>query len=116
MFLVGLLFGLGFDTATEVAILASRPRRPAAGLPVLSILVFPSLFTAGMALVDTADGVVMLVAYRWAFVRPLRKLYYNLTITFISIVVAVLIGGLELLGLVGDRLKGRGPIWAKMGP
>jgi high-affinity nickel-transport protein len=115
MFLVGLLFGLGFDTATEVAILGVSAKEAAAGLPVLSILVFPSLFTAGMALVDTADGVVMLGAYHWAFVRPLRKLYYNLTITFISIVVAVLIGGLELLGLVGDRLKGRGPIWDEIG-
>jgi nickel/cobalt transporter (NiCoT) family protein len=115
MYLVGFLFGLGFDTATEVAVLGISAKEAAAGLPVWSILVFPTLFTAGMALVDTTDGIVMLGAYHWAFVNPLRKLYYNLTITFVSIVVAVLIGGIEVLGMVGDHLKRQGGLWSLIG-
>jgi high-affinity nickel-transport protein len=112
MYLVGFLFGLGFDTATEVAVLGMSAKEASSGLPIWSILVFPTLFTAGMALVDTTDGVVMLGAYHWAFVRPLRKLYYNLTVTFVSVLVALLIGGIEVLGLIGEQLKLQGGVWS----
>ena len=89
MYPLGLLFGLGFDTASEVGLLGISAAQGSAGLPVWSILVFPALFTAGMALVDTADGMLMVDAYGWAFMKPIRKLYYNLTITLVSIVVAL---------------------------
>ncbi len=115
MFPVGFLFGLGFDTATEVSLLGISATQAASGLPVWSILVFPALFAAGMALVDTTDGVLMLGAYDWAFVRPVRKLWYNLTITLMSVVVAVLIGGIEALGLIGDGLGLEGPFWGFIG-
>ena len=85
------------------------------GLPIWSIMVFPALFTAGMSLVDTTDGVLMLGAYGWAFNKPIRKLYYNLTITFVSVLVAVLIGGIEALGLLADRLRLVGPFWSFIG-
>ena len=114
MYPLGFLFGLGFDTATEVGLLGISATAAAKGLPVWSILVFPALFTAGMALVDSTDGVLMLGAYGWAFVKPIRKLYYNMTITFVSIAVALLIGGIEALGLVGDELGWKGSFWAKM--
>jgi len=78
-------------------------------------MVFPFLFAAGMSLVDTTDGVMMLGAYDWAFVKPMRKLYYNMTITLVSIVVAVLIGGIEALGLIGDQLKLSGGFWEAIG-
>ena len=92
------------------------PRREASkGLPIWSIMVFPALFTAGMSLIDTTDGVLMLGAYGWAFTKPIRKLYYNLTITFVSVLVAVLIGGIEALGLVADRLNLEGPFWNFIG-
>src|SRR5476649_340284 len=80
-----------------------------------SILVFPALFTAGMALVDSTDSILMLGAYGWAFMKPIRKLYYNMTITFVSVVIAVLIGGVEALGLIGDQLKLRGTVWDEIG-
>jgi high-affinity nickel-transport protein len=99
MFPLGFLFGLGFDTATEVALLGLSATSAAGGLSFWSILVFPALFAAGMALVDTADGVLMLGAYDWAFVKPRRKLAYNLVLTGSSVAVAVLVGGLELLGV-----------------
>ncbi|HZZ59474.1 MAG TPA: HoxN/HupN/NixA family nickel/cobalt transporter [Opitutaceae bacterium] len=114
MFAIGVLFGLGFDTATEIGLLGLSAQSAARGLPIWTILVFPTLFAAGMTLVDTTDGVVMLGAYRWALVDPLRKLHYNLTITLVSVVVAVLIGGLELLGLAADRLKLAGPAWREV--
>src|SRR5208337_4843243 len=94
MYPVGFLFGLGFDTATEVGLLGISATEAAKGLSIWSILVFPTLFTAGMALIDSIDSILMLGAYGWAFVKPIRKLYYNLTITFVSIVVAVLVGGI----------------------
>ncbi len=84
-------------------------------MPIWSIMVFPILFTAGMALVDSTDSIFMLGAYGWAFVKPIRKLYYNMTITFISVVVAVFIGGIELLGLIVDHLKGQGSGWSTIG-
>jgi high-affinity nickel-transport protein len=115
MYLVGLLFGLGFDTATEVGLLGISAREAAQGLPVWTILVFPTLFTAGMALVDTTDSILMLGAYGWAFVKPVRKLYYNLTITLVSVLVAFLIGGIEALGLIGDQFKIHGAVWDQIG-
>jgi high-affinity nickel-transport protein len=80
-----------------------------------SILVFPALFTAGMSLMDTTDGVLMVGAYGWAFVKPIRKLYYNMTITFVSVVAALVIGGIEALGLVGGKFGFDGPFWAFIG-
>jgi len=101
---LGFLFGLGFDTATEVAILGLSAGQAADGLSIGTILVLPVLFAVGMALIDTADGVVMLGAYEWAFVKPIRKLYYNITITLISALVAIVIGGIETVALIGDKL------------
>ena len=117
MYPIGVLFGLGFDTATEVGLLGISRRRRAQGLSIWSILVFPALFTAGMTFIDTADSILMLGAYGWAFVKPQRKLYYNLTITAASIVVALLVGGLEDLGLVGDELglTDGGGFWGAIG-
>src|SRR5271166_5769753 len=115
MFPLGILFGLGFDTATEVALLGISATQAARGISVWSILVFPALFAAGMCLIDTTDGVLMLGAYNWAFVKPIRKLYYNLTITSVSVVVAFLIGGIEVLGLVGDQLSLSGWFWEGIG-
>jgi nickel/cobalt transporter (NiCoT) family protein len=111
MYPIGFLFGLGFDTATEVGLLGVAAAQAAQGMPIWSILVFPALFTAGMTLVDTTDGILMLGTYGWAFVRPVRKLYYNMTITFVSVVVALVIGGIEALGLASDRFGLTGPFW-----
>jgi len=115
MYPLGFLFGLGFDTATEIALLGIAAAEASQGLPIWSIMVFPALFTAGMSLVDTTDGVLMLGAYGWAFNKPIRKLYYNLTITSVSVLVAVLIGGIETLGLAADRLRLEGPFWSLIG-
>jgi len=115
MFPLGFLFGLGFDTATEIGLLgiaATQAAQGAAtGLSPWASLVFPALFAAGMALVDTADSALMTGAYGWAFVRPVRKLYYNMTITLVSVVIAFVIGGIEALGLIGDKLALHGPFW-----
>jgi nickel/cobalt transporter (NiCoT) family protein len=115
MYPIGFLFGLGFDTATEIALLDISAVEAAKGLSIWTILVFPALFTAGMALVDTSDGVLMLGAYGWAFRNPLRKLHYNVTITFVSALVALLVGGIEALGLMADRLGLDGPFWSLIG-
>jgi high-affinity nickel-transport protein len=115
MYPLGLLFGLGFDTASEVGLLGISASQGSAGLPVWSILVFPALFTAGMSLVDTTDGVLMVNAYGWAFLKPIRKLYYNLTITSVSIIVALLIGSVEALGLLGEKLGRAGGFWDFVG-
>ncbi|MBV8068081.1 MAG: HoxN/HupN/NixA family nickel/cobalt transporter [Candidatus Eremiobacteraeota bacterium] len=104
MYLIGLLFGLGFDTATEVGLLGIAAIEAGKGLPIWTILIFPALFTAGMSLIDTTDGVLMLGAYGWAFLDPTRKLFYNLTITSASVVVAILVGGLEIAGMLGGGL------------
>lgn len=112
MYPLGFLFGLGFDTATEVGLLGISASQAAQGFPAWDILVFPALFTAAMALVDSADSILMVGAYNWAFVHPIRKLWYNLTVTAASVVVALLIGGIEALGLVGDRLGLEGPFWS----
>ena len=115
MYPLGFLFGLGFDTATEVGLLGISATQASAGMPIWSILVFPALFTAGMSLMDTTDSVVMLGAYGWAFVKPIRKLYYNLTLTFVSVVAALVIGGIEALGLIGAKLALQGPFWDFVG-
>jgi nickel/cobalt transporter (NiCoT) family protein len=112
MFPLGLLFGLGFDTATEIGLLGISAAEASKGLSIWSILVFPALFTAGMSLADTTDGVLMLGAYGWAFNKPIRKLYYNLTITSVSVLMALIIGGIEALGLIADKLSLEGPFWA----
>ena len=111
MYPLGFLFGLGFDTATEVGLLGISAAQAANGLSMWSILAFPALFTAGMTLIDTTDSTLMVGAYGWAFVKPIRKLYYNMTITFVSVVVAVTVGGVEALGLIADRLDLSGGIW-----
>jgi nickel/cobalt transporter (NiCoT) family protein len=112
MYPVGVLFGLGFDTATEVGLLGISTAEASKGLPIWSIMVFPALFTAGMALIDTTDSILMLGAYGWAFAKPLRKLYYNITITSVSVLVALIVGGLETLGLIQGELNLSGPFWA----
>jgi high-affinity nickel-transport protein len=111
MYPLGFLFGLGFDTATEIGLLGISASQASQGMSPLLILLFPALFTAGMTLVDTTDGVFMIGAYGWAFVDPLRKLWYNLTITAVSVAVAALIGGIEALGLISSKLNLTGPFW-----
>ncbi len=115
MYPLGFLFGLGFDTATEVGLLGISAAAAAKGMSIWCILVFPTLFTAGMALIDSTDSILMLGAYGWAFVKPVRKLYYNMTITFVSIIVALVIGGIEALGLIGDELALKGGFWDFIG-
>ncbi|MGH3959198.1 HoxN/HupN/NixA family nickel/cobalt transporter [Mycobacterium sp.] len=115
MYPVGLLFGLGFDTATEVALLVLAGTTAAAGLPWYAILCLPVLFTAGMCLLDTIDGSFMNFAYGWAFSNPVRKVYYNITITGLSVAVALLIGSVELLGLLADEFGWSGAFWDWVG-
>lgn len=112
MYPLGLLFGLGFDTASEIGLLSLSAAEAARGTSVANLLVFPALFTAAMALVDTADSALMTSAYRWAFIDPMRKLWYNLTITASSVIVALFIGGVEALNLLGHRLGLEGGLWA----
>ncbi len=114
MYPLGVLFGLGFDTATEIGLLGIAAAEASKGLPLWSIMVFPALFAAGMSLIDATDNILMLGAYGWAFVKPVRKLYYNLTITSVSVVVAVVVGGVEALGLVGDEFHWSGVFWDAM--
>jgi len=111
MYPVGFLFGLGFDTASEIAVLGLSAAAAIHGLPIWSLLVFPALFTAGMTLIDTSDNILMVGAYGWAFVKPMRKLYYNMTITLVSVVIALVVGGLEALGAVGAALDLKSGIW-----
>ncbi|MEN3754764.1 HoxN/HupN/NixA family nickel/cobalt transporter [Mangrovibacter sp. SLW1] len=111
MYLVGFLFGLGFDTATEIGVLGISAASASNGISIWSILVFPALFASGMALIDTLDNFVMVGAYGWAFNKPQRKLYYNMTITGTSVVVALFIGGMEALGLVMEKLDLQGGFW-----
>jgi nickel/cobalt transporter (NiCoT) family protein len=115
MYPIGLLFGLGFDTATEIALLVLAGTGAAAGLPWYAILCLPVLFTAGMCLLDTIDGSFMNFAYGWAFSNPVRKIYYNITITGLSVAVALLIGSIELLGLFAGQLGWRGAFWDWLG-
>lgn len=102
---IGVLFGLGFDTATEVGLLVLAGGAAAFSLPFYAILVLPILFAAGMCLMDTIDGVFMNAAYGWAFARPVRKVFYNITITAISVAVALIIGTIELIGVIADQAK-----------
>jgi nickel/cobalt transporter (NiCoT) family protein len=108
---LGVLFGLGFDTATEIALLVLAGTSAVAGLPWYAILCLPVLFAAGMSLLDTADGTFMNFAYGWAFSRPVRKAYYNITITGLSVAVALIVGTVELLGLLARQLGLSGGFW-----
>ena len=109
---VGVLFGLGFDTATEISLFGIAATEAANGSSsLLSVMVFPALFTAGMALVDTLDGVLMVGAYQWAYLNPRRKITYNLIITGLSVVVALVIGLIEVLGLLQEKLDLSGKFW-----
>src|SRR6188472_4335080 len=112
MYPVGLLFGLGFDTATEIALLATAGAAAAGGLPIYATLCLPILFAAGMSLLDASDGAFMSFAYGWAFARPVRKIFYNMTITWLSVVVALVIGAIELLSVLADKLALTGQPWA----
>ena len=115
MYPLGVLFGLGFDTATEIGLLGISAAEASKGLSLRSILVFPVLFAAGMSLIDTTDNILMLGAYGWAFVKPIRKLYYNITITAVSVVVAFAVGGIEILGLLAGHFHPRGAFWDLIG-
>jgi high-affinity nickel-transport protein len=108
---IGFLFGLGFDTATEIALLVLAGTAVAGGLPFYAILSLPILFAAGMSLFDTADGCFMNFAYDWAFAKPVRKVYYNMTITGLSVFVAVFIGAIEILGLIAQNAHLDGSFW-----
>jgi nickel/cobalt transporter (NiCoT) family protein len=110
MYPVGVLFGLGFDTATEVALLVIAGSAGAAGLPFYAIICLPILFAAGMSLLDTIDGSFMNFAYGWAFSKPVRKVYYNITITGLSVAVALFIGTIELVGLLTQKLGMTGSV------
>jgi high-affinity nickel-transport protein len=111
MYKLGLLFGLGFDTATEVALLVIAGGAAGSGLPWYAILCLPVLFAAGMSLMDTIDGSFMNFAYGWAFSKPVRKVFYNIVITGLSVAVAVVIGTIELGGLIATKLRLSGPVW-----
>ena len=115
MYPLGVLFGLGFDTASEVALLGLAATSGANHVPIYFILILPALFAAGMSLVDSTDGIMMLGAYGWAYVKPIRKLYYNLNITLVSVLIAFLIGGIEVLSIIGDRFGLSGGIWDLVG-
>ncbi len=111
MFPLGFLFGLGFDTASEVALIGLSATMAGDGVPPLVILLFPLLFAAGMTLIDATDGVLMLGAYGWAFIKPVRKLYYNLTLTLISVVIAFGMGTLEVLNILTKNFELEGSFW-----
>jgi high-affinity nickel-transport protein len=111
MYPLGVLFGLGFDTASEVALLGLAATSGASDIPVAYILILPLLFAAGMSLVDATDGILMLGAYGWAYIKPIRKLYYNLNITLVSVIIAFGIGGIEVLSIVAERLGLHGGLW-----
>jgi len=115
MFPIGFLFGLGFDTATEITLFALAATQVSGGASFATVMIFPALFTAGMTLIDTTDSMLMVGAYGWAFLNPLRKIWYNLTITAISVLVALLIGGIEALGLIAAKLELGGRFWTVIG-
>ncbi len=115
MFPIGFLFGLGFDTATEISLFTVAASEASGGMSFGAVMVFPALFAAGMTLADTTDSVLMVGAYGWAFLNPIRKIWYNLTITAISVLVALLIGGIEALGLIADKLGLAGGFWGEIG-
>ncbi len=111
MYPIGVLFGLGFDTATEVTLLATTALLATQALPWYSIMCLPILFTAGMTLLDTLDGCFMNIAYGWAYLNPVRKVYYNLAITALSVVICLFVGTIEVLGLVPQELHLQGRFW-----
>jgi high-affinity nickel-transport protein len=115
MYPLGVLFGLGFDTASEVALLGLAATSGASHVPIWYILLLPAIFAAGMSLVDATDGVLMLGAYGWAYIKPIRKLYYNLNITLVSVLIAFVIGGVEALNVIGSELGLSGGIWGVAG-
>jgi nickel/cobalt transporter (NiCoT) family protein len=115
MFPLGFLFGLGFDTATEITLFTVAGSQASDGMSFGTVMIFPALFAAGMTLIDTSDSVLMVGAYGWAFLNPIRKIWYNLTITAISALVAMLIGGIEALGLIADKLELNGVFWDAIG-
>ncbi len=115
MYPIGFLFGLGFDTATEVGLLGISATQASAGMPVWYILMFPALFTAGMCLVDTADGILMLGAYGWAFLEPSRKLFYNAFVTLLGFLVAFFVGTVEILGIIAQEYQMKGGMWRFIG-
>jgi high-affinity nickel-transport protein len=115
MFPIGFLFGLGFDTATEITLFTVAGSQASDGMSFATVMIFPALFAAGMTLIDTSDSVLMVGAYGWAFLNPIRKIWYNLTITAISALVAMLIGGIEALGLIADKLELNGAFWDLIG-
>jgi high-affinity nickel-transport protein len=114
MYPLGCLFGLGFDTATEIALLATAGTAAAGGLPLYATLCLPVLFAAGMSLLDTIDGAFMNFAYGWAFSRPVRKVFYNITITGLSVAVALIVGTVELLTVLADKLSLSGGVWDRL--
>jgi len=111
MYPLGFLFGLGFNTATEIALLGIAALQSSQGLTLWSILLFPALFTAGMSLIDTADGFLMIGAYGWALEQPLGRLTYNFAVTLVSVLIALFVGGIEALSLIGDQLNLAGGCW-----
>jgi len=115
MFPIGFLFGLGFDTATEISLFTVAASQASGGMNFSTVMIFPALFAAGMTLADTTDSVLMVGAYGWAFLNPLRKIWYNLTITAISVLVALMIGGVEALNLIAAKLGLEGGFWDAVG-
>jgi high-affinity nickel-transport protein len=115
MYPLGLLFGLGFDTATEVGLLALAAGVATHHVPLLAVLSLPILFAAGMCLMDTIDGAFMSKAYGWAFANPVRRVYYNITVTSLSVAVALAIGGIEVLQVASERLALEGGFWTFIG-
>jgi high-affinity nickel-transport protein len=115
MYPLGFLFGLGFDTASEIALLALAAGAASTGLPFYAVLCLPVIFAAGMSLLDTLDGAFMTFAYGWAFAKPLRKVYYNITVTGLSVAVALIVGTVELLSIIADKLNLSGGIWSFAG-
>jgi high-affinity nickel-transport protein len=111
LYFVGLLFGIGFDTTTEVVLLASTAYAAIQGLPYFAVLALPFLFSGGLMLLDTIDGFFMTFAYGWAFARPVRKVYYNLVITGLSVAAAFIIGTIEILGILSEKVHLRGAFW-----
>lgn len=114
MYLVGFLFGLGFDTATEVGVLGMTAANATHSMSLWTIMLFPILFTAGMVLNDSLDNFVMIGAYGWAFSNPVRKLYYNMTVTAASVIIAFFIGGIEALGLIAEKMNLSSGIWTSI--
>ncbi|KAK9765066.1 hypothetical protein K7432_006909 [Basidiobolus ranarum] len=111
MYPLGVLFGFGFDTATEITLLALSATQANNGLPIGLILFFPLLFTAGMSLLDTLDGMLMLCTYSWAFISPIRKIYFNFTITLFSVIIALMVGMVQVFNILGEKLNLHGAFW-----